>query len=92
MHTTADVLPALSVAAPATITLQWCSRCSARGLLLWTTSWMTQMTGPVPVWTASFYGSADAARVLMQTEVDAEKAATATRDSGATPAEFTVKV
>ena len=45
-----------------------------------------------PVWAALFYSSADAALVLMQAEVDAEKAATATRDSGATPAEFTVKV
>jgi hypothetical protein len=43
-----------------------------------------------PVWAASFYGSADAALVLVQAEVDAEKAAT--RDSGATPAEFIIKV
>jgi hypothetical protein len=47
VHTTVDVLPALRVAAAAMITPRWCSRCSTRGLLMWTTRPVTSTTGPM---------------------------------------------
>ncbi len=93
MHTPADVLSALHDAA--------CNDHAAVALALLGTGAAAvddqadyvddrADASPPPVWPASFYGSADAALVLVQAEVDAEKAATATRDSGATPAEFTI--
>ncbi len=90
MHTTADVLPALRVAA--------CNDHAAMMLALLGTgaAAVDDQTNdvddqadacPPPLWAASFYGSsADAALVLVQAKVDNAENAATPRPRSATPA------
>jgi hypothetical protein len=89
VHTTADVLPALRVAVPATITPQWRSCFYGMGAADADDHTVDvddrADACPPPVWATSFYGIVDAALVLVQAEVAAENAANP-RSRPATPA------